>query len=87
MSLNIKNERAHSLAHQLADMQGISVTQAVIRAMERELAELSARGQRSAEKMVLNLKEISLSASKHFADGFSASDIDAMLYDENGLPK
>lgn len=87
MSLNIKNERAHSLAHQLADIQGISVTQAVISAMERDLAELRAKDQRSAEKMVLDLKEISLAAARHFSDGFSAKDIDGMLFDENGLPK
>lgn len=40
MGLNIKNGDAHRLAHELAELTGESMTQAVIKAVEERLKRL-----------------------------------------------
>lgn len=85
MSLNIKNERAHQLASELAHLTGESLTTAVLRALEQRLeAERERRGkQGKAERM--------LEFARRFAAGMPPSlrseDHATLLYGEDGLPK
>jgi antitoxin VapB len=82
MHLNIKNDRAHELATELAKITGESLTGAVTRALEERLAR--ERKQRSVEEKVRAAMAI-----VHAAGGGSghSGDHDQLLYDERGLPR
>jgi antitoxin VapB len=83
-SLNLKNPRAYSLASELSDLTGESLTGAVISALEMRLTEeRRKRGHgRNAEKI--------LEFAKKFAPGMkpgSSSADHAELYGDDGLPQ
>lgn len=82
MALNIKNEEVHRLAKRLADDLGVSMTEAIRIALENQLqdpGEIEVR----RRKLTTIVKEIRGSLT-----GLpSQEEIEAELYDENGLPK
>ena len=83
MSLNIKNERTHSLVRELASLQGMSQTDAVREAVELRLASLRQPGARDTK--VADMLDI----AREFRD--LAGDVelttDDLYDDETGLPR
>jgi antitoxin VapB len=80
MSLNIKNEETHRLAHELAMITGESMTSAVTEAVRERLYRLKNQGRKARirkirEEFAARLKRKPL------------PDHGELLYDERGLPK
>jgi len=81
--LNIKDERAHRLARELADRTGASLTSAVRSALEHELERTMARQDKAS--LIADLNAIIEAASKlPVLDPRTPDEI--IGYDENGLP-
>jgi antitoxin VapB len=84
MSLNIKNEEAHRLAAELADLTGESMTAAVTEAIRERLERLR-REQRPSR--VKRLLAIGKDCAKHLKQPWRTVDHGEYLYDEKGLPR
>lgn len=82
MNLNIKSAETHRLAVQLAKETGDSITGAVTKAIRAELRRVEDKDKRRAQ-----IDAITAYTSKVLKDGPGSADIDALLYDEFGLPK
>ena len=85
MHLNIKNDRAHQMAKELSELTGESMTDAVIHALEKRLAEERAKRMKSASEkrraiqaLVEEVRRLPVYDDRHPDD---------MLYDKDGLPK
>ena len=85
MPINIKNERVSRLAAQLANETGESITDAVGKAIEERLAELSRSTRRRG--LATRLMEIGRRSAEQAPKDWLTRDFDAEFYDENGLPK
>jgi antitoxin VapB len=84
-SLNLKNDEAYRLAHELAERTGESMTQAVIVAL-RERLERVQRG--SESEFVERILAIGRDCAAHMSEEERSFDYDAFLYDEKtGLPR
>ena len=81
MGLNIKSERAHELARELAKETGLSMTAAVEKALENQLLRLYRHHER--EYRFNKIKEI-VSRLPPVPPGVTSDHSD--LYDEDGLP-
>lgn len=83
VSLNIKNERTHSLVRELASLQGMSQTDAVREAVELRLASLRQPGARDAK--VADMLDI----AREFRDLAGGVELttDDLYDDETGLPR
>lgn len=84
MSLNIKNEEAHSLARELAAVTGESITGAVTESL-RERLERVRRSKRTG--MAERLMRIGAECAARLPEGFKNMNPDDLLFDERGLPK
>lgn len=84
MSLNIKDEKTHRLARELARLTGESMTAAVTEAIQERLERV--RGN-SKKGMAERLLEIGKDCAAHLKEPYKSMDIDELLYDEKGLPK
>lgn len=84
MSLNIKDEKTHRLARELAHLTGESMTAAVGEAIRERLERV--RG-RSKKDMAERLLEIGRECAAHLKEPYKSLDIDELLYDEKGMPK
>jgi antitoxin VapB len=84
MSLNIKNDEAHSLAQELARLTGESMTAAVTEAIRERLERVRGNSQKGLAE---RLMEIGRDCAAHLKEPYKSLDIDELLYDENGLPK
>jgi antitoxin VapB len=82
MHLNIKNDEAHKLASELADLTGESLTAAVTLALRERLAR--ERRRRRPDRIVAQLMKIG-SRYAALADTGRSSD-EILGYDEHGLP-
>ena len=82
MNLNIKSAEAHQLAVKLAKETGDSITGAVTKAIRAELRRLE-----DIDRRRERIDAITAYTSKALKDGPGSADIDALLYDEMGLPK
>jgi hypothetical protein len=79
--MNIKNAEAAAIAGKLAALEGKTVTQVVLealRARERELGQ---------EAKLQRIMELCRDTAARMTNKISSQDIDALLYDEWGLPK
>ena len=85
MSLNIKSTEAHRLAQELAQLGGVSLTQAVTEALREKLDREKYR--RRDKPLSAELLEIGKRCAAHIKKPVKSSDHAAMLYDENGLPR
>lgn len=84
MTLNIKNEEAHRLARELAQLTGTSLTDAVTEALRERLTRLrGAAGDTLAERLL----EIGRDCAKRLPPEVRSVDHGALLYDERGLPR
>ena len=82
MALNIKDTETDELARELADLRGISITEAVKGALKKSVAdERRLRGKASLEEL------LALARKLHDMPVLDPRSPDEMLYDENGLPK
>lgn len=86
MALSIKDPETDALVRKLAKARGTSFTGAVRLAVENELArEAAPRRRQSPEEFMAAIKEIQESYAE-LNDTRTAEEIDAWMYDENGLP-
>jgi antitoxin VapB len=82
MHLNIKNDEAHKLASELADLTGESLTSAVTLALRERLAR--ERRRRRPDRIAARLMKIGSRYAALADTGRSPEDI--LGYDEHGLP-
>jgi antitoxin VapB len=82
MSLNIKNEKTHRQARELARLTGESMTTAVSEAVRERLERVRGNKKDLAERLL----EIGRECAAHLKEPYKSMDIDD-LYDEKGLPK
>jgi antitoxin VapB len=84
--LNIKNEQAHALAKELAELTDTSITEAVTSALQEAVERRKTRKLRNRNALFSELQDIAaLSAALQVRDGRSAEDI--IGYDERGIAK
>jgi antitoxin VapB len=84
MGLNIKNEEADRLIHELAGVTGESLTTAVTVAVRERLERLQ---QSKAGPLAERLLKIGKECAVHLKEPFRTVDHGELLYDEKGLPK
>lgn len=82
MHLNIKNDEAHKLATELAQLTGENLTSAVTQALRERLAR--ERRRRNAENVAAKLMKIGNRYAALPDSGRSPEEI--LGYDEDGLP-
>ncbi len=81
--LNIKDERAHRLARELADRTGENLTRAVVHAIEEKLERLTLANDRQSRLKVL-MRIANEAAALPIMDDRTPEEI--IGYDEDGLP-
>lgn len=84
MSLNIKNDEATRLIHQLAESTGESLTTAVTVAVRERLERVQ---QREPGDLSARLLQIGKLCAGHLKEPFRTIDHGELLYDAQGLPK
>ncbi len=84
MDLNIKNDEAHRLARELADLTGESMTAAVTEALRERLARIR-RGK--SPGLADRLLAIGRDCAAHLKEPYRSVDHGDLLYDERGLPR
>lgn len=84
MSLNIKDEKAHRQARELARLTGESMTVAVKEAIRERLQRV--RGE-SKPNAVERIKKIAEESGPLWKEPYRSVDHGELLYDEKGLPK
>lgn len=85
MGLNIKNDQAHNLAKELAQLTGSSLTDVVIDALQIRLKQL--RDKQDKYKRVEDLMAIGARCAAHIHEPMASTDHGNLLYDEMGMPK
>lgn len=85
MSLNIKNPEAHKLATEIAQLTGVSLTEAVTTALRERLERVKSR--EADQKLMDDMAKIAHDIASRLSPEAKALDIDELLYDEMGLPK
>jgi antitoxin VapB len=84
MSLNIKDEKTHRMARELARLTGQSMTAAVGTAVQERLERVRKKnGKGLAERLL----EIGRDCAAHLKEPYKSLDHGEFLYDEKGLPK
>jgi antitoxin VapB len=85
--LNIKDPVAHELAKELAERLKTSMTQAVVVALRHELDRAKADDEGEKKARFDRLMSIAREIRDTYGPLPSMKEIDAEMYDENGLPK
>lgn len=83
MGMNIKNDEAHTLALELAELTGESITSAVIISLRERLARIKGSKSKSVSEQLLKIGE---DCSKRLKPKIRNADHGEMLYGEDGLP-
>jgi hypothetical protein len=90
VSVNIKNAKTTQMIRELAALQGVSlveaVTEAVREKLEKQKAEREAGAKPKKSRYDL-LMEFADEYTKGVENPIHSWDVNALLYDENGLPK
>jgi antitoxin VapB len=84
MSLNIKNEKTHRLAQELARLTGESMTAAVSEAIRERLERVRGKSRMGVAERVM---KIAKECAPLWKEPFRSIDHGELLYDEKGLPK
>jgi antitoxin VapB len=84
MALNIKNPEVHRLASELARLRDVSVTRAVLDAVQHELAREKSRRSTALKDQLL---AIGKRCAAHMKKPVSSRDHATLLYDDRGLPR
>lgn len=90
MALNIKNEETERIVRELAALKRVSLVVAVSEAVREKLAREKAERERT-EKAGMSrsdhLQAFAREFSKRVKNPIHSWEIDALLYDKDGLPK
>ena len=84
MGMNIKNEEAHELAAELANLTGRSMTAVIIEALRTELKQV--RRYQDRDERLEELMAIGKRCAAHIHQPVTALQHGEMLYDETGMP-
>lgn len=84
MSLNIKNEETHRLAHQLAGLTGESLTTAITISVRERLDRVR---QTKRGNLSDRLLKIGKDCAVHLKEPFLSIDHGDLLYNDQGMPK
>jgi antitoxin VapB len=84
MGLNIKNEEANRLIHELAKSTGESLTTALTIAVRERLDRIQ---QQEPGDLAKRLVQIGKRCAGHLKEPFRTIEHGELLYDEKGLPK
>ena len=84
MSLNIKSEKTHRMAKELARLTGKSMTAAVGEAVRERLERVKGN---SKQGLAERLLQIGRECAAHMKEPYKSIDHGDLLYDEKGLPK
>lgn len=84
MSLNIKSEKTHRMAKELARLTGESMTAAVDEAVRERLDRVKGN---SKEGLAERLLQIGKECAAHMKEPYKSIDHGELLYDEKGMPK
>lgn len=84
MGLNIKNEKTHKQAQELARLTGESMTVAVSEAIRERLERVRGNSRQGIAK---RLMKIARESGPLWKEPFRSIDHGDLLYDEKGLPK
>jgi antitoxin VapB len=84
MALNIKNPEVHRLASELARLRAVSVTRAVLDAVQNELAREKGRRNTALKDQLL---AIGKRCAAHMKKPVTSGDHAKLLYDDRGLPR
>jgi antitoxin VapB len=84
MALSIKDPQTDALVRKLARARGTSYTGAIRLAVENELAR-EARPKRSFDEVMAEIQQIQ-DETAALPDAMTAEEVDAWMFDENGLP-
>lgn len=91
MGLNIKNPETYELVKELAVLKGLSLTSAVTIAVRSEIEREKASREKTVEPARLKRSDLLMAFahdfSKQVKNPIHSWDVDALLYDEDGLPK
>ncbi|HEU0216850.1 MAG TPA: type II toxin-antitoxin system VapB family antitoxin [Stellaceae bacterium] len=85
MSLNIKNREACRLIEELAEETGETMTGAVTVAVRERLERIRRQSHRGS--LAETIMAIGRDCARRIGPEYRALDHDALLYDENGLPR
>jgi len=85
MALSIKDEETDRLVRKLAQIKGLSYTQTIRLAVANELQRSETRDPAEKEKLMKAIAEIQARVAA-LPDRMTAEEVDAWMYDENGLP-
>lgn len=84
MSLNIKDERTHRMAKELAQLTGETMTGAVNEAIRERLERVRSSGNKDLAERLL---QIGRECAARLKEPYKSIDHGELLYDEKGLPK
>jgi antitoxin VapB len=84
MSLNIKSEKTHRMAKELARLTGESMTVAVGEAVRERLDRVKGK---SREGLAERLLQIGRECAAHLKEPYKSIDHGKLLYGEKGMPK
>ena len=84
MSLNIKNEEAHRLAQELAELTGESMTAAVMESVRERLDRVR---REHGVHLASRLMAIGKDCAPRLKEPFRSADHGDLLYDEDGMPR
>lgn len=84
MSLNIKDERTHRMAKELAQLTGETMTGAVNEAIRERLERVRSNGNKDLAERLL---QIGRECAARLKEPYKSIDHAELLYDEKGLPK
>jgi antitoxin VapB len=84
MALSIRKQSVETKARQVAARHGLTMTGAIERALDNEIAREDDDDEAEFQKTLAELKEISRAYLAHPPSGLTEQDI--MGWDENGLP-
>jgi antitoxin VapB len=85
MGLSIKNERLEHSIRELAARRGLGITSTLQLAVDNELAKDALPRKREPEAIKAAIREIQERVKK-LPMRMTAEEVDAWMYDENGLP-
>lgn len=85
MGLSIKDPETEALARKLAAHRGISLTSAIRGALAESLANDNQLRDAEIERRMAAIKEIQAQVAK-LPNYMTEAEVDAWMYDENGLP-
>jgi antitoxin VapB len=84
MGMNIKNDEAQKLAHELSELTGETLTAAITVAVRERLDRVrNSQGAGLADRLI----QIGKDCAAHLKEPFKSADHGDILYDEQGLPR